>query len=656
MDISNFLTQQAQTGTGKPAASGSALGGKTGLFALPPGASFLDLLFKTPGTATESNDSGALLSGLTPQAGSENKPLAQDNILEHILAKLGDNVPADVKDTLLNAFDKQTPDNATLPELVREIQTLIQSGELQTPEPESPDAEELASALKESIAAYVAENPDSKLADLAAKIEQTPRYEAAMNVLARLQINAAAQEETPPANNTLEDMIGDDITVTLDNDAGEDGKEASAPFSASAGRKKFIALLEHLMQGLPQENRPQVVDLPAGLLHKAMGDLEFNPGGTDTENPALIATELTPEKLEEFMNKIRQESENGQALIIGLVKILPPESEKAVIFKPRAIILPPAENSGKTNKNNETGQNIVSRLNALIAGKTKQDSGGGTQRFDVGLHALGQNSGRASQSPAPFSQNAIPQFDNSGKADLSHALQNQGGQNTPVKNDNAGIPKGPDTNVIQANGQNLPGTLTFEGLLETIFPESLPWANSGSAAGQSMSFNSPAQMASMLGQNTHAGQPHPATQMVASTIARATTNGENRNIQIKLNPPELGRVEIRMEFKKDNSGLKTQIIVEKPETYMMLQRDSHMLERALSQTGIDADGSALSMELAQDGSLFDHDDRGGSGGERNKGGDDSQSAGDNDDIEIIETTVDWYIDPDTGLTRYDMLV
>lgn len=141
--------------------------------------------------------------------------------------------------------------------------------------------------------------------------------------------------------------------------------------------------------------------------------------------------------------------------------------------------------------------------------------------------------------------------------------------------------------------------------------------------------------------------PHPAVQMVAATLQKATTQGENKTLTLQLDPPELGKVEVRLTFEKDKS-VKALMISEKPETHALLQRDSHFLERALQGAGLDADGSSLSFQMADDGHQFGHN-----GGHDGHGGNGNNS--NNNGPEIIETTMSWYVDPATGHMRYDIL-
>jgi len=108
-------------------------------------------------------------------------------------------------------------------------------------------------------------------------------------------------------------------------------------------------------------------------------------------------------------------------------------------------------------------------------------------------------------------------------------------------------------------------------------------------------------------------------------------------------------VEVKMNFGKDKS-MKAVLTIEKGETFALLQRDAQALERAMQQLGLDADGG-LSFEMAQDGHDFNQDGR--HDGSRNKAAN-GQGANDNDDIEIIESTMNWQVDPDTGHIRYSI--
>lgn len=159
-----------------------------------------------------------------------------------------------------------------------------------------------------------------------------------------------------------------------------------------------------------------------------------------------------------------------------------------------------------------------------------------------------------------------------------------------------------------------------------------------------------AQAAHTATSSAQAGQSHPGTQMLATILTRMAKDGAAREMTIQMDPPELGRVLAKLQFGKDQS-VKAMLLVEKPETYTMLLRDAASLERALQNAGLTMDSASLSFELAQDGSAFNSDNNGQGGGEPS-GGRLSQDA---DAQDIIETTMTWQVDPDTGYIRYNLL-
>ena len=85
---------------------------------------------------------------------------------------------------------------------------------------------------------------------------------------------------------------------------------------------------------------------------------------------------------------------------------------------------------------------------------------------------------------------------------------------------------------------------------------------------------------------------------LAVEIATRAKNGERR-FDIRLDPPELGRIDVRLEI--DSKGnTSTKLIVERSETLDMLQRDARGLEKALQNAGLKTDAGGLEFSLRQD--------------------------------------------------------
>ena len=223
------------------------------------------------------------------------------------------------------------------------------------------------------------------------------------------------------------------------------------------------------------------------------------------------------------------------------------------------------------------------------------------------------------------------------------ANNNAAAQNT-AGNDNA---------AAQATLGALSGQIFDEGSLvtgfgwdnQTLFNMGLTSASGGAPTAGS------GDLVNLTLQSRHAAQGHPSTSMVAATLTKSAAKGENTGMTLQLDPPELGRIEIRMQFGKD-SKMQATIISEKPEAHMMLQRDAQTLERALQESGLDAEGN-LEFVMADDNQQFSQDGR--HDGARNQA-DQGHSDGDNNGETLIETTMNWVVDPDTGHTHYSILV
>lgn len=395
--------------------------------------------------------------------------------------------------------------------------------------------------------------------------------------------------------------------------------------------KDFLSFLNGLLAGIPQENRPVAIGMPA----KTPGDLMFDPGkeeNGDAPPPSLIATGFDPAKLTQFVEELAERTQQGESFIVGLVRLLPPQAAKReAIFFPRAIIVPAQPSAETAIPVTDTTaaapaqDAIATQLNALTAG---EGSPGESSAEKVGFEKVLDILNQAQQKQPPGQQ----------------STQQPGPANANTAAKPAATHPGP---ILPAGGH----TIFSHTLPENIFPEGLKWTQAHDVPGGMpvLTFNGPAMGTSLVTQASQAALPHPATQMVAATITKALADGQTRNITLRLEPPELGRVEIRLEFAKEKT-LKTHILVEKQETWLMLQRDSHVLERALQDAGLDTD-SGLSFELAHDDSSFDEDRKGGGYG----GGGRNSDSGPDDETTILHTHMDIYVDPETGLTRYDIL-
>jgi flagellar hook-length control protein FliK len=82
---------------------------------------------------------------------------------------------------------------------------------------------------------------------------------------------------------------------------------------------------------------------------------------------------------------------------------------------------------------------------------------------------------------------------------------------------------------------------------------------------------------------------------IALQVARNLQKGVNR-FDIRLDPAEMGRIDVRMEVKKDGN-VAAHLTVDRPETLDLLKRDSGALQQALNDAGLQANADSLNFSL-----------------------------------------------------------
>ncbi|GEP08681.1 flagellar hook-length control protein FliK [Methylobacterium gnaphalii] len=76
--------------------------------------------------------------------------------------------------------------------------------------------------------------------------------------------------------------------------------------------------------------------------------------------------------------------------------------------------------------------------------------------------------------------------------------------------------------------------------------------------------------------------------------------GESNRFEIRLDPKELGRIDVSIDIDKQSGTVGARLVVDRPETLALLQRDASSLQQALSQTGLDA-SAGIALSLRGDG-------------------------------------------------------
>ena len=368
----------------------------------------------------------------------------------------------------------------------------------------------------------------------------------------------------------------------------------------------------------------------SGIIQTVLVKIQTVNPETGAEDTFELVT-LNPEQTTQIQNIL---SENGtdpedayNASIIGFLQIVPTQNNGNE-SKPAQIIALTAKPATEANQNNPATPNLSLNQNAA-------------------------DSDAAALNNLPIGEDGSEEtaFDRLMKIAAEKTANGKASQTQTT-----GIPTAPTTAQANTNAANTStAPLPPASDMNPAAFDGITWDQTQIAAGATSGSGTQSPLAAMNASTsltTHsnsAAQPHPGTQMVAATLQQAGANGTNRSITLQLDPPDLGKVEVQMNFGKDKT-VKALITVEKPETYSMLQRDAQTLERAMQDAGLNAEGG-ISFELAGDDHRFGQD--GGHDGSRNQAG---QGENDNDTIELIESTMTWQVDPETGYMRYDILV
>ncbi|MEM8839032.1 MAG: flagellar hook-length control protein FliK, partial [Pseudomonadota bacterium] len=123
------------------------------------------------------------------------------------------------------------------------------------------------------------------------------------------------------------------------------------------------------------------------------------------------------------------------------------------------------------------------------------------------------------------------------------------------------------------------------------------------------------QARTQLQPSSQQAQSNPSFQLASSAFANETlpslTAQISKNVaggldqfRIQLNPVDLGRVDVRLTNLEDGS-VNARIIVDRPETLDLFNRDLRALERTLQQSGLKLSPDGIDLSLADNGSSPD---------------------------------------------------
>jgi flagellar hook-length control protein FliK len=102
-----------------------------------------------------------------------------------------------------------------------------------------------------------------------------------------------------------------------------------------------------------------------------------------------------------------------------------------------------------------------------------------------------------------------------------------------------------------------------------------------------------------------------AVTAIGTVIASEAAAGTSRFL-IRLDPPELGRVDVRIRFGRDGE-VHARLIADRPETASLLMRDAAVLERALNASGVRTSDAGIDVMLRDSSGGFARTDGGPNG-------------------------------------------
>ena len=97
---------------------------------------------------------------------------------------------------------------------------------------------------------------------------------------------------------------------------------------------------------------------------------------------------------------------------------------------------------------------------------------------------------------------------------------------------------------------------------------------------------------------------------LAVEIAARARGGSNK-FDIRLDPPELGRIDVRLDVDR-NGQVSSHVTVDRPDTLQLLQSQQPQLQRALEQAGLTTTNNGLQFTL-RDQSFAGQNGGGGNG-------------------------------------------
>ncbi|CCQ73054.1 flagellar hook-length control protein FliK [Magnetospira sp. QH-2] len=264
------------------------------------------------------------------------------------------------------------------------------------------------------------------------------------------------------------------------------------------------------------------------------------------------------------------------------------------------------QNNGQSNLQNQQAADLSRRVDpgrqVQVNVSVTQDSeaGSGQPRLSGATLAALSDEGRASGNPVA----------SSGQNSQSGTGNSQNNANQAMMQANAQAASQTQTNAQAQNAQGNQGQAMNNAVSEargaatTTQQAATTQQTTTTAGGESNNTQTVATQQTQQTQQTaqakaaaQTARPAPQTpvaEQVSVQISKAVAEGMDK-ISIRLNPADLGRVDVRLEM--SDGRVQVTVIADRPETLDMLRNDSRSLEKALQDAGLDTDSGSMNFSL-----------------------------------------------------------
>lgn len=470
--------------------------------------------------------------------------------------------------------------------------------------------------LSDLLAAFASEgtgtaNPADRLAGflstLGAEVEAPDTF-ASQSFAPLFSLNANARAALEDSGSTLASKVG-----TLQNLASLGSLSADTVIKTAfpdlvpadkSGLKLGLTSGQSFEAG-PPEGRPQTGPLNGlTVLQQALSETGRDP----LEKPISILNEtlaklegsfeasLTPQSAQPL--GVQGQQTPAQTVAQG--------AEDAAIDDSLTPQIKDADASGLIAAEGQTQSGKRTDRDAAIAAATIKDGLADADRSEV--RGSASQSGQTAAGSNAASSGASASGQGSGQGTGQQGGHNQGQQQPPS---NSAAP-GQQTDAREPNpaGQTKAVGTAVADLAQSLRPEpSAPltpervagWSDArpfDAIAGGLSTLKTEATPfePSLLANRNNPAVAQDAMRQMQVAVSRAVADGDTE-FTVRLNPAELGRVTVKMQF-AEAGGVRATVLVQSPETLEMLQRDARGLERALEAGGhkIDAGGIDLSLD------------------------------------------------------------